>query len=240
MKRLFLSIVFAAFAAPLVLTLSHDQASAQASGKQVYSQVCSRCHDTGIMGSPKISDPSAWKSRIKKGKQTLYQSAIQGLGAMPPKGGSNLPDSEVKAAVDYMLAQVKGGGGGGKQAAAGGGGGGMPMAQQLLKAPGSGLIIIGGAAGAIKNPYEGDKAAIAQGEALFNSMGCVGCHAPEAGGGRGPPLSDLAWIYGDEPADLYLTISRGRPNGMPSYGNALTPQAIWQLAAYIKTLQLPK
>jgi cytochrome c oxidase cbb3-type subunit 3 len=134
-----------------------------------------------------------------------------------------------------MVAQVSGGGGG-QQAAGGGGGGGMPSAAMLLKAPVSGLQIepLGKT---IKNPVGGSKSAIAAGEALFNSMGCSGCHAPEAGGGMGPPLTDIAWIYGDQPSDIYLTISNGRPNGMPSYGNALPAISIWNLVAYIKTLE---
>lgn len=109
---------------------------------------------------------------------------------MPPKGGfANLSDGDVEAAVDYMFAQVSGGGGGGKQAAkpAGGGGksqqeakvsgggaktGGMPSAEQILKAPGSGLQIQPQAK-KVENPYSGDKKAIATGETLFNSMNCL-------------------------------------------------------------------
>ncbi len=91
-----------------------QQAAAQSSGKQAYDQVCARCHATGMLGAPKVGSESAWASRIKKGKQALYQNAINGIGIiMPPKGGSTLPDSQVKAAVDYMLAQVSHGGGGG-------------------------------------------------------------------------------------------------------------------------------
>jgi cytochrome c5 len=191
------------------------------------------------MGAPKITDKGAWQSRIKQGKQTLYQHAINGLGAMPPKGGqASLSNQDVQAAVDYMVAQVSGSDGGGKQAASTAGGesgGGMPSADQLVTAPGSGLVIMNSPE-QIKNPYAGDKKAIAQGEQLFLSMNCVGCHAPEAGGGMGPPLTDVASVYGDQPADIYLTISNGRPNGMPAYGNALPQDSIWKLAAYVKTL----
>jgi cytochrome c5 len=38
----------------------------------------------------------------------LYEHAIKGIRAMPPKGGNPaLSDEQVKAAVDYMAAQSK-------------------------------------------------------------------------------------------------------------------------------------
>jgi cytochrome c oxidase cbb3-type subunit III len=240
MKKNFPLILSAVCVTPLVVALSQDQAFA-ASGKQTYSQVCASCHDSGAMGAPKFGSKADWAPRIKQGKQTLYQNAITGIGAMPPKGGQpSLSDKDVQAAVDYMVAAASGGGGGGKQASGGGGGkqasggGGMPTDEQLVKASGSGLVIQGGPI--IKNPLAGNKNAVASGETLFAAMNCIGCHAPEAGGGMGPPLGDVSWIYGDSPADIYLTISNGRPNGMPSYGYALPPQSIWTLVSYIQSL----
>lgn len=88
----------------------------------------------------------------------------------------------------------------------------------------------------LRNPYEGDSNAIAQGRMLYSAMNCIGCHAPEGGGGMGPPLSDNAWIYGSDPAQVYLTIVQGRPNGMPSFSKALPPNAIWQLVSYVRSL----
>jgi cytochrome c5 len=37
----------------------------------------------------------------------LYNSALHGKNAMPPKGGSTAPDADVQAAVDYMVSQSK-------------------------------------------------------------------------------------------------------------------------------------
>lgn len=88
----------------------------------------------------------------------------------------------------------------------------------------------------LKNPYEGNASAAAEGRSLFNAMNCSGCHAKDAGGGMGPPLGDKDWIYGGEPGQIYLSILQGRPNGMPSFEKALPPDALWKLVTYIRTL----
>ncbi len=77
-------------------------------GPTVYNSVCGACHNTGAAGAPKIDDKGAWASRIGAGAAALYASAINGKGAMPPKGGAaKLSDDEIKGAVDYMLGKVK-------------------------------------------------------------------------------------------------------------------------------------
>jgi len=81
------------------------------SGKSVYESVCAGCHAAGVAGAPKFGDAGAWKDRIAQGKDTLYKHAITGFqgkaGFMPPKGGANIADDAVKAAVDYMAENVK-------------------------------------------------------------------------------------------------------------------------------------
>jgi len=111
-----------------------------------------------------------------------------------------------------------------------------PGAAQLLEVPVSGNPIVPRARPPIENPYAKAPDTIVQGRKLFDSMNCSGCHAPLGGGGMGPPLSDREWIYGGEPAAIYLSIAQGRPNGMPAWSLALPPQSIWQLVAYIQTL----
>lgn len=81
--------------------------SGSKSPEQVYQSVCATCHKTGVSGAPKLSNNSAWKPRIAKGKDTLYKHAIDGFNAMPAKGGrSSLSDKKVKATVDYMVEQT--------------------------------------------------------------------------------------------------------------------------------------
>ena len=81
---------------------------APADGKKVYEATCGACHASGVAGAPKLGDKPAWVAPLKAGKEPLYQSALKGKGAMPPKGGNtSLSDEAVKAAVDYMAAAAK-------------------------------------------------------------------------------------------------------------------------------------
>jgi cytochrome c5 len=82
-----------------------------ADGEAVFNNNCKMCHGSGMMGAPKAGDVEAWKPRIAKGKDVLYDHAINGFrdkAMMPPRGGKkSLTDEEVKAAVDYMMSLVE-------------------------------------------------------------------------------------------------------------------------------------
>jgi len=93
-------------AAPTVAVAA--TATAKPDGKQVYDTTCMACHATGAAGAPKLGDKAAWAPRLKTGVDALYAAALKGKAAMPAKGGNaSLPDADVKAAVDYMLAAAK-------------------------------------------------------------------------------------------------------------------------------------
>jgi cytochrome c oxidase cbb3-type subunit III len=87
-----------------------------------------------------------------------------------------------------------------------------------------------------KNPVEGNPEAIQRGMTYFNTFNCVGCHAPNGGGGMGPALSNRFFIYGGAPDNIYLSIFQGRPNGMPSWGAMLPENVIWDLVAYVQSI----
>ncbi len=77
-------------------------------GKAVYEASCAACHAAGVAGAPKAGDKAAWAPRLKTGTDALYASSLKGKNAMPPKGGNpSLADSDVKAAVDYLVGLVK-------------------------------------------------------------------------------------------------------------------------------------
>ncbi|MFP4609772.1 MAG: c-type cytochrome [Thiohalophilus sp.] len=81
-------------------------ASDGADGKSVYDSACMSCHGTGAAGAPKLGDKGAWEDRIAKGEETLLDHAINGFKGMPPRGGNaDLSDEEVKAAMEYMVAE---------------------------------------------------------------------------------------------------------------------------------------
>jgi cytochrome c5 len=75
-------------------------------GQAVYTATCVACHGTGAAGAPKVGDAGAWSARIAQGYDTLVQHAVQGIRAMPAKGGNpDLDDVEVARAVVYMANQ---------------------------------------------------------------------------------------------------------------------------------------
>lgn len=89
------------------------QAAAPLTGPQVYNAACIACHQPpGLTGAPPLGDVAAWTPRIAQGMDTLYQHALAGFqgtaGFMPAKGGRvDLSDDEIRAAVDYLLEQVR-------------------------------------------------------------------------------------------------------------------------------------
>lgn len=73
-------------------------------GEEIVNVQCSKCHQAGVGGAPRIGDQDAWIPRLKEGLDSLVQSAINGHGGMPARGGmANLTDSEVKGAVIYLF-----------------------------------------------------------------------------------------------------------------------------------------
>lgn len=52
-----------------------------------------------LAGAPKFGDKAAWAPFIAKGMDDMVKKATQGVGAMPPKGGSTASDADFKAAI---------------------------------------------------------------------------------------------------------------------------------------------
>jgi cytochrome c oxidase cbb3-type subunit III len=91
----------------------------------------------------------------------------------------------------------------------------------------------------INNPLAHDPQATTRGMQDFVQFNCVGCHAANGGGGMGPALSEGHFIYGSSPANLFLSIYQGRPNGMPAWGEILPESTIWELVAYVHSIAHP-
>ncbi|MBV6305679.1 c-type cytochrome [Candidimonas humi] len=78
-----------------------------AEGEKLYKSVCFACHAAGVMGAPKYGDKASWAPFIKTGLDTMVQNAIHGVGPMPPRGGSQATDAQMRDAVSYMVQAAK-------------------------------------------------------------------------------------------------------------------------------------
>ena len=72
-------------------------------GEMIYGSVCSVCHGTGAAGAPIPGSPTM-AERAGKGQDALVNNALNGLNAMPPRGGrADLSDEQIQAVVEFML-----------------------------------------------------------------------------------------------------------------------------------------
>ena len=85
------------------------------------------------------------------------------------------------------------------------------------------------------SPFQDNAYGISEGKRLFGQYNCSGCHS-NGGGGMGPALMDDKWIYGSNPENIFASIVEGRPNGMPAWKGKIPDQQIWQLVAYIQSM----
>jgi len=115
--------------------------------------------------------------------------------------------------------------------------GATPSASQLLDTPVTNLRI-GDTSNDERPPIPDlrNAEAIQRGMDLYNQMNCVGCHAPNGGGGMGPALSNSEFIYGSDPINIFLSIAQGRPRGMPAWNQMLAEESIWDMVAYILSI----
>ena len=80
---------------------------------------------------------------------------------------------------------------------------------------------------------------LAQGKSIF-ATNCVTCHKASGEGDVGPNLTDKAWIYGFDIKEVFASIKKGRPAGMPEHASKLNPIQIQQVASYVLTLPYTK
>ncbi|HJQ21821.1 MAG TPA: c-type cytochrome [Gemmatimonadaceae bacterium] len=93
---------------------------------------------------------------------------------------------------------------------------------------------------ALRNPFEGDAAAVATGAKLYVSYNCIDCHGADGSGAMAPAFVDGRWHFGGSPAEVYESIAQGRPDGMPAWGGLIDRASIWRLVSYVRSLERGK
>ena len=180
------------------------------SGQEVYEAVCAACHGSGALGAPKFEAKGDWSARLAQGYDTLVKHAIEGIRAMPPRGGAaDLSDVEVARAVAYL----------GNSAGAD------------FKAP---EAAPGGApAAAAASAAKPDPA---KGKAVFDAN-CVACHGTGVAGA--PKLGDkAAWSARlDQGFDTLYSHALNGIRGMPAKGGnaSLSEGDLANAVAYLVT-----
>ena len=79
-----------------------------------------------------------------------------------------------------------------------------------------------------------------RGAELFAQQ-CVACHGADGTGNPmmgAPNLTNKSWLYGSSEATIIETVTHGRTNQMPAFGDFLGEDKVHLLAAYV--LSLPK
>lgn len=88
----------------------------------------------------------------------------------------------------------------------------------------------------LKNPFSGDQKAVKEGAEIFKKN-CEGCHGSGGKGDICPDLTKKSKKYGDSDSDLFVTISKGRPGGMPNWDTTLGTERIWKVITYIRSIE---
>ena len=79
-----------------------------------------------------------------------------------------------------------------------------------------------------------DSIRVQRGKELF-APACAACHGPDGKGmvGVAPNLTDKVWLYGSSEDTIVETITKGRVNRMPAFGEFLGEAKVHLLTAYV-------
>lgn len=80
-----------------------------------------------------------------------------------------------------------------------------------------------------------EKSDLAAGKTIFDNN-CTICHKSKGEGDVGPNLTDKNWVYGYDVKDIFYSVKKGRPAGMPEHASKLNPVQIQQVASYVLSL----
>ncbi|UXZ53945.1 c-type cytochrome [Halomonas sp. 7T] len=197
-------------------------------GAGIYNNVCMACHETGAAGAPIRGDEAAWAERTEQGFATLLEHSINGIGAMPARGGNpNLSDEEMEAATAYLVEPVMDVPelAGGEETAAADDSASDDVAAAEDTATDEQAVASEDAATGGSN---------LDGEALYASAGCVACHA--AGVAGAPLIGDAdAWAPRIEQGidALYESVFNGKGVMPPRGGSSASDEEIMAVVDYM-------
>ncbi len=77
------------------------------SGKDIYHESCSVCHNEGKLGAPKIGDKEAWKPLIAQNVDVLVENTLKGKKHPQNGGCEQCTTGEVIDAIKYIISQSK-------------------------------------------------------------------------------------------------------------------------------------
>ena len=80
-----------------------------------------------------------------------------------------------------------------------------------------------------------EKSDLEAGKTIFDNN-CTICHKSKGEGDVGPNLTDKNWVYGFDVKDVFYSVKKGRPNGMPEHASKLNPIQIQQVSSYVLSL----
>ncbi len=221
-----------------------SEAAQPKSGAEVVASICGSCHQSGVLNAPKIGDKAAWEARLAQGMDTLVDNAVNGLNAMPAKGGNpNLSEQEIRNAIVQMLADsgLEAGDGGGAAAAPAqeqqaAGGADLAKGQEIYNS----ACVACHQAGVLNAPKLGDKAdwesRLAQGMDTLVEHAINGLNAMPAKGGN-PTLSDddirnaVAYMVGESGAAMAAAPADDTAQAAPASEQAASEQAAPEQAA---------
>lgn len=73
--------------------------------QKIYASTCRICHDSGLLGAPRVGNREEWGPRVSKGRAVLLDHTINGFQKMPARGGRpSLTQKDLALVLDYMLA----------------------------------------------------------------------------------------------------------------------------------------
>jgi cytochrome c5 len=76
-------------------------------GEKIFKEFCGACHRQKPLidvRAPRIGDQTAWKNRRQLGLEVLLKITVNGVGAMPARGGCfECSDEQLRETIHYIL-----------------------------------------------------------------------------------------------------------------------------------------